>query len=101
MSRVTQEIIPIEYRDDPAVISFITRYSTVNGRKNDSLTKKTGIDLFRMLSAGDLQSIIKIYDKYTNLFGMIQYDNLLKPVMYDIDDSDLDDSAATEQKSHC
>ena len=31
--------------------------------------KKTGIDLFRMFSAGDLQSIIKIYDKYTNLFG--------------------------------
>ena len=40
VSRVTQEIIPIEYRDDPAVISFITRYSTVNGRKNDSPTKK-------------------------------------------------------------
>jgi len=85
VSRVTQEMIPIEYRNDPAVISFITRYSTVNGRKNDSLTKKIGLDLFRMLSAGDLQSIIKIYDKYTNLFGMIQfYDNLLKPVMYDI-----------------
>ena len=38
-----------------------------------------------MLSEGDLQSLIKIYYKYTNLFGTIQfYDNLLKPVMYDI-----------------
>jgi methanogenic corrinoid protein MtbC1 len=38
-----------------------------------------------MLSAGDLQSLVKIYDKYANLFGMIQfYDNLLKPVMYNI-----------------
>ncbi|MPZ06779.1 MAG: hypothetical protein GEU26_10280 [Nitrososphaeraceae archaeon] len=85
VSRVTQEMIPVEYRDDPAIISFITRYSTVNGKKNNSLTKKLGQDLFRMLSAGDLQGLIKIYDKYSNLFGMIQfYDNLLKPVMYDM-----------------
>ena len=85
VSRVTPEMIPIEYRNDPAIISFITRYSTVNLKKNDSLTKKLGQDLFRMLSAGDLQSIIRIYYKYTNLFGTIQfYDNLLKPVMYDI-----------------
>ena len=78
-------MIPIEYRNGPTIISFITRYSTVNVKKNDSLTKKLGQDLFSMLSAGDLQNLIKIYDKYTNLFGMIQfYDNLLKPVMYDI-----------------
>jgi hypothetical protein len=78
-------MISIESRDDPTIISFITRYSTVNGKKNNTLTKKLGQDLFRMLSAGDMQSLIKIYDKYSNLFGMIQfYDNLLKPVMYDI-----------------
>jgi methanogenic corrinoid protein MtbC1 len=85
VSRVTQEMVPIEYRNDPAIISFITRYSTVNLKKNDSLTKKLSLDLFKMLSAGDLQSLVKIYDKYANLFGMIQfYDNLLKPVMYKI-----------------
>ena len=78
-------MISIESRDDPTIISFITRYSTVNGKKNNTLTKKLGQDLFRMLSAGDMQSLIKIYDKYSNLFGMIQfYDNLLIPVMYDI-----------------
>jgi MerR family transcriptional regulator, light-induced transcriptional regulator len=84
-SRVTQEIIPIEYRNDPSIVSFITRYSTVDVKKNDTLTKKLGQDLFTMLSAGDLQNLVKIYDKYVSLFGMIQfYDNLLKPVMYDI-----------------
>jgi MerR family transcriptional regulator, light-induced transcriptional regulator len=85
VSRVTQEMIPMEYRNDPSIISFITRYSTVNVKLNESLTKKLSQDLFRMLSAGDLQYLTKIYDKYTNLFGMIQfYDKLLKPVMYDI-----------------
>ena len=85
VSRVTQEKIPIEYRNDPSIVSFITRYGTVNVKKNDSLTKKLGKDLFNMLSAGDLQNLVKIYDKYVSLFGVIQfYDNLLKPVMYDV-----------------
>jgi MerR family transcriptional regulator, light-induced transcriptional regulator len=84
-SRLTREMIPLEYRDDPAIITFITRYSTVSAKKNDLLTMKLGRDLFRMLSEGDLQGLIKIYDKYTSLFGMVQfYDNLLKPVMYDV-----------------
>ena len=85
VSRVTQEMIPIEYRNDPSIISFITRYSTVNVKKNDTLTKKLGQDLFTTLSGGDLQNLVKIYDKYVSLFGIIQfYDNLLKPVMYNI-----------------
>jgi MerR family transcriptional regulator, light-induced transcriptional regulator len=84
-SVVTEEMVPLEYRNDPSIISFITRYSQVDRKKNDFMTKKLGQDLFKMLSAGDLQSLVKIYDKYTNLFGMIQfYDNLLKPVMYNI-----------------
>jgi MerR family transcriptional regulator, light-induced transcriptional regulator len=85
VSRVTQEMIPMEYRNDPSIISFISRYSTVNVKLNESLTKKLGQDLFKMLFAGDLKCLTKIYDKYANLFGMIQfYDKLLKPVMYDI-----------------
>ena len=85
VSRVTQEMIPIEYRNDPSIVSFIARYSTVNVKKNDALSKKLGQDLFTMLSEGDLHNLVRIYDKYVSLFGMIQfYDNLLKPVMYDI-----------------
>jgi MerR family transcriptional regulator, light-induced transcriptional regulator len=85
VSGVTQEIIPVEYRNDPSIVSFITRYSTVNVKRNDALTKKLGQDLFTMLSEGDLQNLFKIYEKYVCLFGMIQfYDNLLKPVMYSI-----------------
>ena len=59
VSRITQEMIPIEYRNDPSIISFITRYSTVNLKKNDTLTKKLGQDLFTILSGGDLQNLVK------------------------------------------
>ena len=85
VSQITQEMIPIEYRNDPSIVSFISRYSTVNAKKNDALTRNLARDLFTMLSGGDLQNLVKIYDKYVSLFGMIQfYDNLLKPAMYDI-----------------
>jgi hypothetical protein len=78
-------MIPIEYRNDPSIISFITRHSRVDIKKNNLLTKKLGQDLFEMLSAGDLNGVIKICDKYSNLFGIMQFfDNLLKPIMYDI-----------------
>lgn len=85
VSQVTEEMIPSEYREDPSIISFITRFSSVNRRRNERLSRKLGQDLFRLLSTGDLHRLIKIYDKYSDLFGMIQfYDNLLKPIMYDI-----------------
>jgi MerR family transcriptional regulator, light-induced transcriptional regulator len=84
-SLITDEMIPIEYRNNPSIISFITRHSRVDIKKNNLLTKKLGQDLFEMLSSGDLNGVIKICYKYSNLFGIMQFfDNLLKPVMYDI-----------------
>jgi cobalamin-dependent methionine synthase I len=85
VTAITEQMIPIEYRNDPAVISFITRYSLIDSKHNDSLTRKLGQRLFEMLTAGDLNSVIKICDKYSNLFAMTQFfDNLLKPIMYNI-----------------
>jgi MerR family transcriptional regulator, light-induced transcriptional regulator len=82
---ITEQMIPLEYRNDPSIISFITRYSQVDMKRNNSLTRKLGQEMFARLSAGDLNGVIKIYDKYANLFGIIQFfDNMLKPIMYDI-----------------
>jgi cobalamin-dependent methionine synthase I len=84
-SSVTEEMIPVEYRNDPSIISFITRYSRIDKEKNDSLTRRLSQNLFEMLSAGDLHSVIKIFDKYTDLFGTMQFfDNMLRPIMYEI-----------------
>ena len=84
-SLITEDMIPVDYRNDPSVISFITRYSRIDRKKNDAMTKKLGEEVFEMLSDGDLQGLLKIYDTYANLFGMIQfYEKLLKPVMYHI-----------------
>ena len=85
VSQITQKMIPLEYRNDPSIISFITRYSDVDTKKNKIMTRKLGQEVFRMLSYGDLQGLLKTYENYSNLFGMIQfYENLLKPVMYHV-----------------
>lgn len=84
-SALTEEMIPMEYRNDPSIISFITRYSRIDRKKNELMIKKLCQDLFKMLSSGDLQGVIRLYDNYKNLFGTAQfYDNVLKPTMYDI-----------------
>jgi methanogenic corrinoid protein MtbC1 len=84
-SKVTEEMIPIEYRDDPPIISFITRYSNVDKKKNEIMTAKLRREVLRMLSYSDLKGLLEIYDSYINLFGMVQfYENLLKPVMYSV-----------------
>jgi methanogenic corrinoid protein MtbC1 len=84
-SKVTEEMIPIEYRNDPPIISFITRYSNVDKKKNEIMTAKLRREVLRMLSYSDLKGLLEIYDSYINLFGMVQfYENLLKPVMYSV-----------------
>lgn len=84
-SKVTEEMIPIEYRDDPSIISFVTRYSNIDKKNYETMTRKLRREVFRMLSYSDLKGLLEIYHSYTNLFGMIQfYENLLKPVMYSI-----------------
>ena len=44
VSQITQEMIPIDYRNDPSIVSFISRYSTVNAKKNDALTRNLARD---------------------------------------------------------
>jgi cobalamin-dependent methionine synthase I len=84
-SQVTEEMVPIEYRGDPSIIAFITRYSSVNKKKNETMTRKLRREVFRMLSYNDLKGLLGIYDSYVNLYDMIQfYENLLKPVMYSV-----------------
>jgi MerR family transcriptional regulator, light-induced transcriptional regulator len=83
-SNVTIEDIPKEYRHDPKIITFISIYSSSPANK-EKLLAKIQEEIFALLTGCNLADLIKIYDKYSSLFGLANfYDKLLKPVMYKI-----------------
>ena len=83
-SNVTIEDIPKEYRHDPKIITFISIYSSSPADK-EKLLAKIQEEIFALLTECNLGDLIKTYDKYSSLFGLIDfYDKLLKPVMHKI-----------------
>mgnify|MGYP003295773270 CR=1 FL=1 len=82
-SNVTIEDIPKEYRHDPKIITFISIYSS--SANKEKLLAKIQEEIFALLTECNLGDLIKVYDKYSSLFGLANfYDKLLKPVMYKI-----------------
>ncbi|MDQ3971410.1 MAG: cobalamin-dependent protein, partial [Thermoproteota archaeon] len=83
-SNVTIEDIPKEYRHDPKIITFISVYSSSPANK-EKLLAKIQEEIFASLTECNLADLIKIYNKYSSLFGLANfYDKLLKSVMYKI-----------------
>lgn len=83
-SNVTIGDIPKEYRHDPKIITFISIYSSSPADK-EKLVAKIQEEIFALLTECNLGDLIKVYDKYSSLFGLANfYDKLLKPVMYKI-----------------
>ena len=84
-SNVTIEDIPEEYRRDPKIITFISAYSSSSSADKEKLLAKTQEEMFSLLVECNLRDLIKIYQKYSSLLGLINfYDKLLKPVMHRI-----------------
>jgi methanogenic corrinoid protein MtbC1 len=84
-SSITIEDIPEDYRNDPKIITFMTMYASKDLTKKQTLLSKLREEFFRRLCDGDVSGTIKIYEKYTKFYSLIEfYDNLLKPVMYKI-----------------
>jgi MerR family transcriptional regulator, light-induced transcriptional regulator len=84
-SSITIEDIPKDYRNDPKIITFMTSYASKDITKKQTLLLQLREGFFKTLSNGDVSGASKIYEKYTEFYNLIDfYDNLLKPVMYEI-----------------
>jgi methanogenic corrinoid protein MtbC1 len=84
-SNVAIEDIPEEYRRDPKIITFISVYSSSSSADREKLLAKIREEIFSLLVGCNLGDLIKIYEKYTSTFGLVNfYDKLLKPVMHKI-----------------
>jgi MerR family transcriptional regulator, light-induced transcriptional regulator len=87
ISTITINDIPLEYQNDPKILAFLSSYGSRQDVKSTVVLSRLCEQIVTGLSNGDLNYVIKIYEKYTKSFGLTDfYDDLLKPVMYKIGD---------------
>lgn len=84
---ITLDDLPIKYRNDPKISAFLASHNAMNIKEKKKLLQKLRRDTFDNLINGDLDSLLKIYEKYASSFGIVEfYENILKYVMYQIGD---------------
>ena len=85
-SQVTIEDIPVEYRNDSKILTFISAFSSFQEEKK-VLISKIQEEMFILLTDCNIGGLVGLYEKYSKLFGLTEfYDKLLKPVMHRIGD---------------
>ncbi|MGY5144038.1 MAG: cobalamin B12-binding domain-containing protein [Candidatus Nitrosopumilus sp. bin_32a] len=84
-SEVVKDDIPIEYRDNPKVLSVLASYNPKDIKKREESTQKSKRQLYKKLTEGNIEECVKIYQDYTKIFNASDFfDKILKQVMYDI-----------------
>ena len=86
-SQVIKDDIPVEYRDNPKVLSVLASHSPQDIKKREEASEKSKKQLYKKLTDGDINSSVQIYDDYIKIFNSADFfDKILKPVMYQIGD---------------
>ena len=84
-SEVVKDDIPVEYRDNPKVLSVLASFNPKDIKKREESTKKSKEHLYKKLTEGNIEECVKIYQYYTKIFNPADFfDRILKPVMYGI-----------------
>ena len=86
-SDITLDKIPIEYRNDAKILSFLSAYaSKSDGRKETSLSKLS-VKLLEAFSNANLVAATSIYRNYCKNYGIEDfYEDLLRPLLYQVGD---------------
>lgn len=83
-SMVTLKDIPKEFHEDPNIIAFLARYSS-NVEKTEKLELFMKEKMLELLKKYDIESMVKIFEKYSHNFGLAKfYERLLTPAMYKV-----------------
>lgn len=86
-SEVVKEDIPVDYRNDPKILSVLASHNPKDIVKREESTKKSKQILYKKLTDGDIHSSVKIYEEYIEIFNSSDFfDKILRPVMYKIGD---------------
>ena len=86
-SEVVKDDIPVDYRNDPKILSVLASFNPKDIKKREDATSKSKQQLYKKLTEGNIQYCVKIYEEYVKIFNVSDFfDRILKPVMYKIGD---------------
>ena len=86
-SNVIKDDIPVEYRENPKILSVLAAQNPEDIKKREDASRKSIKQLYKKLTDGDINSSLQIYDDYIKIFNPADFfDKILKPVMYQIGD---------------
>lgn len=85
-SGVNKEDIPPEYRNDPKILSVLSKTNPQDVKKREAAMKKARKDLYKKLTSGELKEALKIHHDYPMFDAIYFLDKILTPVMYKIGD---------------
>jgi len=84
-SEVVKDDLPIDFRNDPKILSVLALHNPKDIVKREESTKKSRHLLYKKLTEGDIHSSVKIYEDYIMIFNSADFfDKILRPVMYEI-----------------
>ncbi|MDH3278824.1 MAG: cobalamin-dependent protein [Nitrosopumilus sp.] len=86
-SEVIKDDIPVEYRENPKILSVLALQNPEDIKKREEASRKSIKQLYKKLTDGDINSCVQIYDDYIKIFNSADFfDKILRPVMYQIGD---------------
>jgi len=84
-SEVVKDDIPVDYRNDPKVLSVLASFNPKDIKKREDASKKSKKQIYKKLTDGNIEECLKIYEEYVKLFNTSDFfDKILKPVMWQI-----------------
>ena len=79
---VTRDDIPIEFRDDPKINSFLLENTPKDRKKREEMLERLQAQLFSSMTEGDLKETIRIYELFVDKPNIEQfYEKILNPIM--------------------
>ena len=79
---VTRDDIPIEFRDDPKINSFLLENTPKDRKSREEIMKRFQAQLFSSMTEGDLKESIRVYKSFVNKSSIEEfYERVLNPAM--------------------
>ncbi len=84
-SEVVKDDIPVDYKNDPKILSVLASFNPKDIEKREDATTKSKQQLYKKLTEGNIHDAITIYEEYVKITNTTSFfDKILKPVMYKI-----------------